>query len=217
LRNRLFKLAAVDLGRFVGVSHFGDGADGRLRRQPEVIPKALVNDLLQVELAGPSWVRISQTPLNWRTFLGPNFSNPTELADLLGSEFLKPQLNWRTFLGPNFSNPTELADLLGSEFLKPQLNWRTFLGPNFSNPTELADLLGSEFLKPQLRCRIAGSVARLKSLSKQFCLVLRRCQLDIGHQFHRSNIETAGAKYQVPRFLSTKQELWLEHLRGGFR
>jgi hypothetical protein len=76
LRNRLFKLAAVDLGRFVGVSHFGDGADGRLRRQPEVIPKALVNDLLQVELAGPSWVRISQTPLNWRTFLGPNFSNP---------------------------------------------------------------------------------------------------------------------------------------------
>jgi hypothetical protein len=30
--NRLFKLVAVDLGRFVGVSHFGDGADGRLRR-----------------------------------------------------------------------------------------------------------------------------------------------------------------------------------------
>jgi hypothetical protein len=74
--NRLFKLVAVGLGRFVGVSHFGDGADGRLRRQPEVIPKALINDLLQVEL-----------------------------ADLLGSEFLKPQLNWRTFLGPNFSNP----------------------------------------------------------------------------------------------------------------
>jgi hypothetical protein len=73
---RFFKLVAVDLGRFEGVSHFGDGADGRLRRQPEVNPKALVNDLLQVEL-----------------------------ADLLGSEFLKPQLNWRTFLGPNFSNP----------------------------------------------------------------------------------------------------------------
>jgi hypothetical protein len=85
--NRLFKLVAVGLGRFVGVSHFGDGADGRLRRQPEVIPKAH----LQVETGGPSWVRISQTP--------------TELADLLGSEFLKPQLNWRTFLGPNFSNP----------------------------------------------------------------------------------------------------------------
>jgi hypothetical protein len=99
---------AVDLGRFVGVSHFGDRADGRLRRQPEVIPKALVNDLLQVELA---------------------------------------------------------------------------------------DLLGSEFLKPQLRCRIAGSVVRLKSLPKQFCLVLRRCQLDIGH--HRSNIETAPGVDQV--------------------
>jgi hypothetical protein len=90
---------------------------GRLRRQPEVIPKALVNDLLQVELA---------------------------------------------------------------------------------------DLLGSEFLKPQLRCRIAGSVACLKRLPKQFCLVLRRCQLDIGHQFHRSNIETTGAKYQVSRFLSNQ-------------
>jgi hypothetical protein len=36
-------------------------ADGRLRRQPEVIPKAPVNDLLQVELAD---------------LRGPNFSNP---------------------------------------------------------------------------------------------------------------------------------------------
>jgi hypothetical protein len=113
--NRLFKLVAVDLGRFVGVSHFGDGAHGRLRRQPEVIPKALVNDLLQVELA---------------------------------------------------------------------------------------DLLGSQFLKPQLRCRIAGSVARLKSLPKQFCLVLRRCQLDIGHSSFK--YRNCWAKYQVPRFLSNQ-------------
>jgi hypothetical protein len=98
----------------------GNAANGRLGRQPEVIPQAPVNDLLQVELANPLW---------------------------------------------------------------------------------------SEFLKPQLRRRIAGSVARLKRLPKQFRFVPRRRQLDVSYQLHHdSNMETGGAKYQAPRFLSSQAD-----------
>jgi hypothetical protein len=60
LRNLTGKLVAVGLGRLVGIGHLGNAANGRLGRQPEVIPQAPVNDLLQVELA----------------LFGPNFSNP---------------------------------------------------------------------------------------------------------------------------------------------
>jgi hypothetical protein len=57
---------------------------------------------------------------------------------------------------------------------------------------ELANLLWSEFLKPQLRRRIAGSIARLKRLPKQFRFVPRRRQLDVGYQLHATNMETGG-------------------------
>jgi hypothetical protein len=121
---------AVGLGRLVGTGRHGDAANGRLRRQSEVIPQAPVNDFLQVELA---------------------------------------------------------------------------------------NLLWPEFLEPQLRRRIAGSVARLTGLPKQFRLVLRRRQLDVGHQLHDSIMETGGLSIKSRVSCPSEQELRMEHPRGGFR
>jgi hypothetical protein len=45
----------------------------------------------------------------------------------------------------------------------------------------------------RLRRRIAGSVARLKRLPKQFRFVPRRRQLDVSYQLQDSNMEASKA------------------------
>jgi hypothetical protein len=72
-------------------------------------------------------------------------------------------------------------------------------------------------VNPQLRRRIAGSVARLKRLPKQFRFVPRRRQLDVSYQLHDQIWKQAGLSIK-PRVSSpAKLTLWLDHPRGGFR